>query len=36
MPWNTVITTGLFVAIPVIIITTVVYFIKKETPKRAD
>lgn len=36
MPWNTIITAGLFVVIPVVIITVVVYFIKRKNTKTSN
>ncbi len=36
MPWNTIITASLFVVIPVVIITAVVYFIKRKNTKTSN
>lgn len=36
MPWNTIIGAGLFVLIPVVIITAVVYFIKRKNTKTSN
>ncbi len=36
MPWNTIIGAGLFVVIPIVIITAVVYFIKRKNTKTSN